>query len=111
MFIGINGTTLYGGGYGDDVVVSDFWSVDEWRHIALTYDGSMARMYADGIEVASDTKNWNLVLSRAHIGRQVNDAAEFWEGLVDDVRLYDKVLSQAEIAFLAGRTEPIFKPF
>jgi hypothetical protein len=111
MFIGINGTGLYGGGYGDDLIVSDFWTVDEWRHIALTYDGSTARMYADGIEVASGPKNWNLVLSRAHIGRQVNDASEFWEGLVDDVRLYDTVLSQAEIAALAGRTAPMFKSF
>jgi len=111
MFIGINGTGLYGGGYGDDVIVSDFWVVDEWRHIALTYDGTMARMYADGIEVASGAKTWNLVLSRAHIGRQVNDFAEFWEGSVDDVRLYDTVLSQAEIAALAGRTVPMFKPF
>jgi len=111
MFIGINGTGLYGGGYGDDLIVSDFWVANEWRHIALTYDGSMARMYADGIEVASAPKNWNLALSRAHIGRQVNDAAEFWEGLVDDVRLYDTALSQAEIAALAGRTAPMFKSF
>jgi hypothetical protein len=30
---------------------------------------------------------------------------------VDDVRLYDTVLSQAEIAALAGRTAPMFKSF
>ncbi|MHC4071239.1 MAG: LamG-like jellyroll fold domain-containing protein [Planctomycetota bacterium] len=52
---------------------------------------------ADGIEVASEAKTWDLVLGRAHIGRQVNDAAEFWDGLVDDVRIYDRVLTVQEI--------------
>ncbi|MHC4071237.1 MAG: LamG-like jellyroll fold domain-containing protein, partial [Planctomycetota bacterium] len=47
-------------------------------------------------------KNWNLALGRAHLGRQVNDAVEFWDGLVDDVRIYDYVLSAAEITKLAA---------
>ncbi len=101
MFIGMNGTSLYGGGYGDDVFASGFWEVDVWHHICLTYDGSTARLYADGIEVASGAKNWNLVLNRAHIGRQVNNAVEFWDGMVDDVRIYDYALSPAEIRKLA----------
>jgi hypothetical protein len=102
MFIGMLGNTLVGGGYGgDDVSAAGFWQVGDWHHICLTYDGSVARMYADGAEVASASKSWNVVLSRAHIGRQVNNAAEFWDGLVDDVRIYDYVLSPAEIRRLA----------
>jgi len=102
MFIGMLGNTLVGGGYGgDDVSAAGFWDVGVWHHICLTYDGNVARMYADGAEVASATKNWNVVLSRAHIGRQVNDAAEFWDGLIDDVRIYDYALLPAEIKKLA----------
>ena len=97
MFIGMNGNDLFGGGYGDDVQRNDFWEVGVWHHICLTYDGTTARLYADGIEVASAAKNWDLVLSRAHIGRQVNDLAEFWDGLVDDVRVYNKALTVEEI--------------
>ena len=102
MFIGMNGTSLYGGGYGDDIFASGFWEVGVWRHVCLTYDGSIARLYADGAEVTSATKNWDLVLNRAHIGRQVNDAAEFWDGLIDDVRIYDYALSPAEVKKLAS---------
>jgi hypothetical protein len=101
MFIGMNGTSLYGGGYGDDVFIGGFWEVDVWHHICLTYDGNVARLYADGEEVTSATKNWDLVLNRAHIGRQVNNYAEFWDGLVDDVRIYDYALSAAEVKRLA----------
>ena len=109
MFIGLNGASLYGGGYGDDVFIDGFWEVGVWRHICLTYDGSIARLYADGEEVTSATKNWNLTLNRAHIGRQVNNYAEFWDGLVDDVRIYDYALSPAEvrkIAILPKATKP-----
>jgi len=102
MFIGMNGTSLYGGGYGDDVLEAGFWEVDVWHHICLTYDGSVAKLYADGVEVDSQTKSWNLALGRAHIGQQVNDAAEFWDGVVDDVRIYDYALSVAEITKLAA---------
>ncbi|UCD50420.1 MAG: discoidin domain-containing protein [Phycisphaerales bacterium] len=111
MFIGLNGPSLYGGGYGDDVMVADFWAEDEWHHIALTYDGTTARLYADGVEVATEAKNWNLVPDRAHIGRQVNDEIEFWAGVVDEVRLYNQALSLGEIAWLAGRRAPVHKPF
>ena len=110
MFVGINGPNLYGGGYGDDVFEDDFWEVDVWHHICLTYDGTAARMYADGNLVASEAKSWDLALDRAHIGRQVNDAAEYWDGLVDDVRIYDRVLSQGEAASLAGKTAPFTQP-
>jgi hypothetical protein len=111
MFIGLTGTALYGGGYGDDVFISNFWETGVWHHIALTYDGATARLYADGVEVASAAKNWNLVPGRARIGQQVNDLSEFWDGAVDDVRIYNKALSPEEVAGLSGQTTPRNKPF
>jgi hypothetical protein len=111
MFIGLNGTGLYGGGYGNDVSKTNFWEIDVWHHVALTYDGTTARLYADGVEVASAAKAWNLVRSRARIGQQINDLNEFWVGSVDDVRIYNKALSPEEAAGLAGQTKPRHKPF
>jgi hypothetical protein len=111
MFLGSNGTALYGGGYGNDVSVAGFWEAGVWHHIALTYDGTIARLYADGVEVASAAKTWNLVRSRARIGQQVNDLSEFWDGAIDDVRIYRQTLSPGEVAGLAGQTKPRHKPF
>jgi len=111
MFLGSNGTALYGGGYGNDVSVAGFWTTGVWHHIALTYDGVMARLYADGVEVASAAKTWNLVRSGARIGQQVNDFSEFWDGTIDDMRVYSQTLSPGEVAGLAGQTKPRHKPF
>jgi hypothetical protein len=60
-----------------------------------------------GRQVASGLKTWNLVLNRLQIGRQVNNAAEFWDGSIDDVRIYRRVLPQADIqAILDGKPVP-----
>lgn len=101
MFIGMNGTFLFGGGYGDDLFVDPLWDTN-WHHVALTYDGATAILYFDGVQVASGAKNWPLIPFRAHLGRQVNNAAEFWQGLIDEVRMYDRVLTPAEVAALSG---------
>ncbi len=100
MFIGMNGMRLYGGGYGSDEIdvwVDGFWKVGVWHHICVTYDGTTGRLYADGVEVASGARTWDLVPGLAHIGRQVNSAAEFWDGMVDDVRVYNVALTPDEI--------------
>ncbi len=106
-----NGTTLYGAGYGDDLVAPNFWEVDVWYHICLTYDGTTARLYGNGIEVAAGEKTWNLVINRARIGRQINDLPEFWAGRIDEVRLYDQALTAEEVAWLVGKRGSMPKAF
>ena len=105
MFIGMNGNRMIGGGYnGDDVDIAGVWAAGEWKHVALTYDGTTARLYGNGVEIGAVAKNWNLVLNRAHsLGEQVNAAGEYWNGAFDDVRLYDHVVTLAEFpAIMAG---------
>jgi hypothetical protein len=101
MFIGRNGADLYGGGYGDDLVVSNFWD-GNWHFIALTYDETTAKLYADGTLAASSPKTWNLVPYGCYIGEQVNNATEFWNSSIDDVRIYNRALSTTEISTLAA---------
>jgi len=110
MFLGMTGTTLLGGGYSDDLTVGNFWATGVWHHLALTYDGSEAKLYADGALVASAAKTWNLVLLRAYLGRQVNDK-EYWIGAIDDVRIFDTALSAEEVAMIFdGQDEQSHKP-
>ncbi|MBI2891215.1 MAG: LamG domain-containing protein, partial [Nitrospirae bacterium] len=101
MFLGLNGTTLYGGGYADDLTSAGFWAVGVWKHVCLTYDGTTARLYGNGSLLTSGAKNWNLVKNVTFIGRQVN-YAEYWDGLIDEVRVYDRALSATEVSVLAG---------
>lgn len=100
MFIGQNNTQLIGGGYGNDIQIQDFWQNNEWHHIVLTYDGTSATIYADGMELYRADKSWNLSLSKFFVGNQINMSNEYWNGWIDDLRVYDKALSAGEVSDL-----------
>jgi hypothetical protein len=105
MYIGMNGTSLVGGGDGNDVTVTNFWDTN-WHFIALTYDGTTANLYADGVLKATSAKTWNLVHAACNIGAFVN-ATDFWKGSVDDVRIYNYALSAAQISSLTLAHGPV----
>ena len=45
------------------------------------------------------------------LGSRTDHSAEFWNGSMDDFRLYNQELSQEEILWLAGITDAIHDPF
>jgi hypothetical protein len=81
-------------------------SANTWYHIALTWDGTNYVVYVDGIEKASDTYTGLSTLnsSLADIGNDGNTGwrTEAFQGKLDDVRIYDRALSQSDVNDLAG---------
>jgi regulation of enolase protein 1 (concanavalin A-like superfamily) len=67
-----------------------------WKHVALTYDGTTARLYVGGVLVNSATGAHVSNSDPLLFGRW-NPASEFWNGLIDEVRLYSRALTQAQI--------------
>ncbi|MCX5646979.1 MAG: protein kinase [Phycisphaerae bacterium] len=67
---------------------------DQWHRVALTWDGTNRSLYADGVEVAKDTQS-NLAASSGNLqigcGKSVAPTT-FWTGLIDDVRVYSRVV-------------------
>lgn len=103
MVIGQNGTSLIGGAFASNVTVTNFWATGVWHHICLTYDGTTAKLYADGALVGSSAMSWSLTLAKAFIGRGVN-SSDYWSGSIDDVRIYNSTLSAAQVLTLATLT-------
>jgi hypothetical protein len=77
----------------------------EWHHICGTYDGADIRLYIDGKQDTGspsayrgeiDTNTNNLFIGR-YSGSTSPGA---WDGLIDDVRIYDYALSADEIVEL-----------
>jgi hypothetical protein len=92
-------------GWERDLTDVDF----DWHHLAATYDGEIIRWYAEGRLVNSEA--WTIsTLDNVMMGKR-GDRESYFPGLVDDVRIYNRTLSEAEIAFLAGETVPFSEPF
>jgi beta-lactam-binding protein with PASTA domain len=77
-----------------------------WSHLAVTYDGAQMRLYVDGVQVASRALTGSMAVSNnpLRIGGN-NVSGEFFNGQIDEVRIYNRALSAAEI--LADRDRPV----
>jgi len=77
--------------------------VGQWSHLAATYDNRVMRLYLNGAEVGTLERTGfinpgdNLVVG----GHGVGFARARFHGWLDDVRIYRRVLSPADIAALA----------
>jgi hypothetical protein len=95
--INVNGTTG----------VQDWPVDDQWHHLLGTYDGSRLKFYVDGKYIGTSI-NINLWLPypnganedyqvgyRTPVGGKIPTSV--WHGTLDDLRVYTRVLSDAEI--------------
>ncbi|MFH1930675.1 MAG: LamG-like jellyroll fold domain-containing protein [Pseudomonadota bacterium] len=67
----------------------------DWHRIALVWDGTNRTLYVDDVAVAEDTQT-NLVGSEngLYIGAgKAMEPGSFWSGLIDDVRIYNRVVT------------------
>ncbi len=76
---------------------------DTWYHITGTYDGTQLVLYVDG-ESAGTTEasgEINVTPDPVCIGNLVNAAGvsqnEFWSGVIDEVRIWDRALEADEV--------------
>jgi hypothetical protein len=80
--------------------------IDQWVHFAVSFDGADLSLYLDGVMTGQSTFTFynNSNTSDLLIGTSGTCAAALtFVGLIDDFRLYNRALSQREIAILAMR--------
>ncbi|MCK4881934.1 MAG: discoidin domain-containing protein, partial [Candidatus Omnitrophica bacterium] len=77
-------------------------STGSWHHLAITRGGNNFTVYLDGINKASTT-NANVIPSNTDnvrfgiLGADETDVDTFFDGTMDEVAIFDRVLSPAEI--------------
>jgi hypothetical protein len=100
---------LTGGGWPE--VYSGDVNDGEWHHVAGVYDGATLSMHQDGNVVDSKTVGGQINSNWAHvlIGENGQAANRFWNGLIDDVRIYSRALTDLELGAL-GAAEPVAPP-
>lgn len=75
-----------------------------WHHYIFTWSSTQTAFYVDGVKQTTTGAGKTLVANASlgfAIGSRSNAGAiQCWDGLIDDVRIYDHVLSTFEIAFI-----------
>jgi hypothetical protein len=83
--------------------------VNQWLHVAATFDGAQVRLFQDGAEVGSLRYDGELAVSAdpLYIGTNKNPGNdEPFSGRIDDVLLYSVALSPPLMAALASGATP-----
>jgi fibronectin type 3 domain-containing protein len=83
-------------------------SNNQWYHVTATYDGSTMRLYQDGVEIGQANKTGQLSTNATvpvNVARNPGGYGYF-DGTIDDMRVYDRALNESEILELAGQTPP-----
>ncbi len=83
----------------------------EWHHYAMTYDGTTITYYGDGVqmdtdEAKSNERDLSIRADNVHIGSRITQDSSF-PGMVDDCRVYDRVLTADEIAAIGANPDTI----
>jgi hypothetical protein len=92
------------GGNAIEVITAYVFPTAVWKHIALTVGDGVATLYVDGQPVSTRSFDFapNALGATAGnwIARTHSNSSNLW-GTVDDFRLYDRVLTRAEVMAIA----------
>jgi hypothetical protein len=97
-------------GESEEFGISAVTTLNQWYHTALvvkdvTVDLCTGEFFVDGTSKGSPLANQlrhSGPLLGANLGSYNNGTKDFLPGTLDDLRIYDRVLTDAEIDFLAG---------
>ena len=103
---------------GEWATATDSINTGAWYHVAVSYDKSNVTnqpvLYVNGVAAVAATLTAPSVTTPSYAGTTYigNSPAltRGWDGLIDDLRIYNRLLSAAEVAALAGAAAPDFAP-
>jgi hypothetical protein len=79
-----------------------------WHHVVALYDGSAIKLYVDTVVVGTVAKSGALnepdITTPCALGNQPNDNSKAFDGLLDEVYIYNRPLSSEEIGALYSAT-------
>ena len=108
LMFGIDGGNPYVND-GSDVEFTAVVNDNQWHMLTYVRDGSRAYIYVDAVQVGTYSAAFSLdSVTRWSIGQEWDGSSpsDFYVGMVDDVRFYNKALTQAEVAELT-RGDPL----
>jgi glucose/arabinose dehydrogenase len=81
--------------------------VNAWSHLAATYDGTTVKLFVNGVQAATKAGGGAMATSTRPLKIGGNSVfGEWFAGLIDDVRVYNRALTATDIQTDLGRPAP-----
>ena len=101
---GSNSSLIYISGSSSTFATIDSgvnWPDNTWHHLVIVWDGGMASLYVDGVfkgsgAIAPIVTNTDPL----HFGKLTAESTTMWQGLMDDIRVYNSAISQELVTVL-----------
>jgi hypothetical protein len=90
-------TGIFSGGQERILYGGTRLTANTWVHLASTYDGTTQRLYVNGVQVASRAQTGNIQTSTGVLRIGASVWGEYFQGRIDDVRIYNRALTAAQI--------------
>lgn len=84
--------------HADDLVVKINLHDDEWHHIVTTFSQEYTKIYVDGL--LQDKKSVDSFTFKGDVfkfGKDTSTSPTYFRGDLDDIKIYDRVLSKEEV--------------
>ena len=98
-------STEFFSGFANDVLGNVVIPDNHWKHIVITYEIGNLRMYVNGLtDINGTIPVLNTSGSKLRIAKSVIET-EGYSGLLDDIRIYNRALSESEVQELYTESE------
>ena len=97
---------------GFDDVYTPYFVTGDWVFVTHTYDGSVARVYVDGTLLGERTITLTtqgdpfLTIGARYATEAGGTFLDHYKGVIDDVRIWNRSLSQSEVQIAYAAPEP-----
>lgn len=89
-------------------ITNTVFEANKWYHVVFTYDGSYARAYING-SLDNSTAFSGSLYSNPTESLSLGKADQNFTGILDEVRIYNRALSEDEIRMLYNQKKPILE--
>ncbi len=92
------GANVFAGGNEFDAFGTSQITLNTWTHLAMTLDATTLRLYVNGTQVATRGVSLSMAASTGALKIGGNNVwPEWFKGLIDEVRVYNRALTATEI--------------
>jgi hypothetical protein len=101
FIVGLGNNIIAVQGWGSDYSSPLIYTVGQWLHAVCTYDGTNIQIYVDGVLIGTGTNSlWNTNGTEFYFGARPSQGNSFFPGQLDDIGIWNRVLTQQEITAL-----------